>query len=52
MGRQKKEFRRLTIEELRKYAGCEKLTDEQAKEAIEGIEKLSLIIIRNQLGIK
>ena len=52
MERQKKELKRLSIEDLKKYEGCEKLTDEQAKEAIEAIEKLSLIIMRQMLGFK
>lgn len=39
-----KKHRRLTVERLRTFNGLEKLTDEEAKEAIEALEKLSVIL--------
>lgn len=50
-GTHKKELKRLSIDDLRKYKGCEHLTDEQAKEALEAIELLSLLLIKRILGI-
>lgn len=40
----KKEHKRLTIEDLRKFKGLENLTDEEAEENIVTLEKLSVII--------
>lgn len=39
-----KQHKRLTIEELRSCKGLENLSDEQALEAIEALEKFSVIM--------
>jgi hypothetical protein len=42
----KKEHKRLTIAELRNFKGFEGYTDEQAEEAINTLEKLSLLFYK------
>ncbi len=37
-------YKRLTIERLRQFKGLENLTDEEAQESIEALEKLSVIM--------
>lgn len=37
--------RRLTIEKLRSYPGCENLTDEKAVEIIDSLYKLAAILL-------
>lgn len=32
---------KVTVEKIRSYPGCEKLTDEEAKEILESLEKLA-----------
>ncbi len=44
--RKQSELTGLTIEELRTYKGLEKLSDKDAQEAIETIEKLTMLLYR------
>jgi hypothetical protein len=44
-----KELKTLTVEELKKYPGCENLSDEKAKEIINSMVELSFIIINKRL---
>jgi hypothetical protein len=46
--KQEKEYKRLSIEELRNRKGCEKYTDEEAEEVIETLEQLSIVIYNLQ----
>jgi hypothetical protein len=39
-----REHRRITIERLRKFPGLENLSDEEAKQVIDSLERLSLIL--------
>lgn len=38
---------RLTVGQLRKYKGCEDLTDQEAEEAINSLAKLAYIALRD-----
>jgi len=40
---QQEQIRRLTVDQLRKYKGCENLTDEEADNAIKTLAELSYI---------
>lgn len=42
----KKEHKRLTIAELRKFKGFEGYTDEQAEETIKTLEKISILFYK------
>jgi hypothetical protein len=46
MGKQEKEYQRLTVEEVRKYKGFENRTDEEIRKIIVALEKLSLLIYK------
>ncbi len=46
MGTQGKEFQRLTVEDVRKFAGFERRTDEEIRQIIITVEKLSLLIYK------
>ena len=46
MDRKGKEFQRLTAEDIRKCKGFERRTDEEVKEIILTLEKLSLLIYK------
>jgi hypothetical protein len=41
-----KEYQRLTVEDVRKFAGFERRTDEEIKQIIIAVEKLSLLIFK------
>jgi hypothetical protein len=43
MSNQTRKRKRLTIEELRKFKGCEHYSDAKAEAAIETLEKLSIL---------
>jgi hypothetical protein len=42
--KQEKEYKRLSIEELRSYEGCENYTDEEADEVIDSLEQFAIIM--------
>jgi hypothetical protein len=46
MGREGKEYQRLTVEEVRKLAGFEHRTDEEIGQIIATLEKLSMLIYK------
>jgi hypothetical protein len=46
MGTQGKEYQRLTVEDVRKFAGFERRTDEEIRQIIIAVEKLSLLIYK------
>jgi hypothetical protein len=50
--KQEKEYKRLSIEELRNCNGCENYTDEEAEEVIESLEQFSHIMYNLYLEIK
>ncbi|MEO5601776.1 MAG: hypothetical protein ABIR06_12695 [Cyclobacteriaceae bacterium] len=37
-------YKRITIERLREFPGLEKLSDQEAKQVIDSLERLSLIL--------
>lgn len=44
MSSNKKEHKRLSINELKKFKGLEYLSDEQAEESIKSLESISILI--------
>lgn len=46
MGRKQKEYKKLTIEDVRKYKGFENASDEELHRILRALEKLSLLIFK------
>lgn len=46
MGREGKEHQRLTVEDVRRFAGFERRSDEEIRQIIIAVEKLSILIFK------
>lgn len=42
----KKGYKRLSIEELRSFKGCEHYTDEEAEEIIDTLEQMTVVLFK------
>jgi len=42
----RKGYKRLSIEELRSFKGCENYTDEEAEEVIDTLEQMTIVLFK------
>jgi hypothetical protein len=42
----RKDYKRLSIEELRSFKGCENYTDEEAVEIIDTLEQMTIVLFK------